>query len=147
MNRLKDNKGMTLMEIVVAFILFMLIVTFFAMFFVTSMKWTAKSNKDTSSISKARMYTDNAMISDLPASSSNDIHVITSNSDKTSAERNVNTKIIWRGNEAAYTPTNRSLQSTTVRVEIDSDEEGLIENEGASTAGRAVEYKVFVTGS
>jgi lipopolysaccharide export LptBFGC system permease protein LptF len=64
-----NNKGVSLVEIVVALVLLMLVISGFSAFFTQSMLWAARSNKDTTSVAQARMYTDSNMIQDISISS------------------------------------------------------------------------------
>ncbi|MDR1689701.1 MAG: prepilin-type N-terminal cleavage/methylation domain-containing protein [Clostridiales bacterium] len=144
MNKLSNNKGMTLTEIVVAFVLFMIIVTFFAYFFVTSMRWTAKSNKDTTTVAVARLFTDTAMVSEVDDYGTFGKNLIITNSDFKATDRMVETKIIWRKDENVYTPTKRTLQNTTVWAGMDSNQEILPNDGGGYTKGRGVAFRVFL---
>lgn len=56
---IRNNKGMTLIELVIAIILLMMIITAFSMVFTQALLWTGKSNKDTTNIATARKYMDN----------------------------------------------------------------------------------------
>jgi type II secretory pathway pseudopilin PulG len=58
---LKNNKGMTLIELMTALVLLMIVVTGFSVFFTRTILWTIKTSNDTANYVTAKKFSDNSM--------------------------------------------------------------------------------------
>jgi len=140
MLKLKNEKGMTLVEIVVSLVILAMVVSFYCLFFLLSVIWTSRSNKNISTMATVRNVTDNAMIN-VPASVSASGDLDINDLDITVAPVDTTATILWGGTVGAA-PSN-----SVIRVDVDAtynEHEYVMDYTGATDKGKDIGYKVYV---
>ncbi|MDR1687711.1 MAG: type II secretion system GspH family protein [Clostridiales bacterium] len=130
-----NNKGMTLVEIVVAFVLLMIVIVGFAGFFTRSMLWAARSNRDTKGVAMAREYTDASMLSlptEIQPDSSVDV-ILNNDADNPVSRydltRTATAKITYRGDPVLV--EEKTMVMTTITANQNDD------------STQTIEYRIF----
>lgn len=98
--KLKNNKGMTLVEVIVAWTILVLIVCGFSYFFMQSILYARRAQSDTLGVSSARALSDNSLANLAKAELETDLSGIGLNTDKAVTVDDLglrSIKIKWRG--------------------------------------------------
>jgi len=145
MKRLKNEKGLTLVEIMVSLVILAIVVSFYCLFFILSVVWTSRANKNITAMAAARRVTDNAMIN-VPGA---DMEIEPDEADLDAEVTSTATTatIKWNGGEE----TARDVQRIDVELThndnervmsySNSDTPGAV---GANDASKDMSYKVYL---